>query len=332
MGTTPRPPDQSPAAAGRAERPVVVVGAGIAGVACARTVSEAGLAVRLLDRGRRIGGRMASRRIDDRPVDLGASYFTVADDTFGAVVDRWRREGLAHPWTDTFAVLEQGAEPTTKTGPLRWGAPGGLRSLVEDLAGGLSVERAEVASVVLDDSDGPTVDGAPAAAVVLAMPDPQARRLLPPEAAGLLTRGFEPTLALVAWWQERGWDLDGAFVNGDPAVAWVADDGRRRGDGAPVLVAHSTPDLAARYLDDPASAVPVMAASLARALEIDAPPVGTHLHRWSLAKPTGSREAPFLLTEQGLGVCGDGWGSASKVEGAYLSGVRLGQALLERLA
>lgn len=55
---------------------VVVVGAGIAGVACARELARAGVTVTVLDRGRRVGDRMAARRFDGRPVDLGASYLT----------------------------------------------------------------------------------------------------------------------------------------------------------------------------------------------------------------------------------------------------------------
>ncbi len=313
--------------------PIVVVGAGISGVACARTVAAAGLPVRVVDRGRRIGGRMASRRFGDRPVDTGASYFTVSDDRFRTVVDAWRADGLAQPWTDTFTVLDPGDEPSTKQGPVRWGAAGGLRSLVEDLAAGLEVTTAEVSTV--DPGTGtPRVDGRPASAVVLAMPDPQARRLLPQGSSDLtgLDRAFEPVLALVAWWDERRWDLDGAFVNGDDDLAWIADDGRRRGDDAPVLVAHSTAELAGRHLEDPQAAAPAMTEALVRVLGLAEQPVGTHLHRWSLARPTGTREEPFRLTDAGLGFCGDGWGPVPKVEGAYLSGVRLGDALVARFS
>ena len=121
---------------------VVVVGAGLAGVACARELTEAGLDVRVLDRGHRPGGRMASRRLWGRPTDLGASYFTVDDPGFAAVVDDWSARGLAAPWTDAFTVLGEG-ERRTSTGPVRWGAPGGLRSLVEDLASDLDVEKVD---------------------------------------------------------------------------------------------------------------------------------------------------------------------------------------------
>ena len=185
----------------------------------------------LVDRGRRIGGRMASRRIDDRAVDLGASYLTVSDPVFGAVVDDWQRRGLARPWTDTFAVA--GGEP--KSGPLRWAAPGGLRSLVEDLASGLEVVDATTVREVRRRADGWSVDDRPASAVVLAMPDPQAHRLLGEDLRAELpaAASFEPVLALVATWSQRCWDFDGLFVNDHPSLAWVADDGRRRGDGAP---------------------------------------------------------------------------------------------------
>ncbi|HEY0240073.1 MAG TPA: FAD-dependent oxidoreductase, partial [Friedmanniella sp.] len=224
--------------------PVVVVGAGISGVAAARALTDGGREVVVLDRGRRVGGRMASRRTDGRVVDTGASYFTVSDDRFAAVVEGWRARGLARAWTDTLVAAHEG-DFTPKTGPVRWAAAGGLRSLVEDLATGLDVRRETVERV----GPGPAVDDLPATAVVLAMPDPQAVRLLDPAYAALAARlddPFDPVLALTATWSERSWpDVQGAFVAGDPVLTWVADDGRRRGDGAPVLVAHSTAEFAA---------------------------------------------------------------------------------------
>lgn len=311
--------------------PIIVVGAGISGVACARTVADAGLPVRLIDRGRRIGGRMASRRFGGRPVDMGASYFTVGDDRFAAVVRQWQDAGLARPWTDTFTVLSPGAEPTTTTGPVRWGAPRGLRSLVEALAEPLEVEQAAVAGVTHRDGV-LLVDDRPASAAVLAMTDSQARVLLGEgleDDAAVLTRASEPVIALVAWYAERLWDLDGAFVNNDPDLAWIADDGSRRGDGAPYLVAHSTPALAEPHLEAPQEAGPPMVAALRRLLDLPEP-AGTYVHRWSQARPIGERDAPFHLSDAGLGVCGDGWGPVSKVEGAWLSGNALGEELVRR--
>ena len=306
---------------------IVVVGAGLAGVACARTLQEAGEPVVLIDRGRRIGGRMATRRIDDRVVDLGASYVTVSEPEFGAVVDDWERRGLARPWTDTFAVA--GGEPTT--GPVRWAAPGGLRSLVEDLAAGLEVVDATTVREVRRRADGWWVDERLASAVVLAMPDPQAHRLLEEDLRAELPApaAFEPVLALVATWTQRCWDFKGLFVNDHPSLAWVADDGRRRGDGAPVLVAHSTPAYAADHLADPAAAGPELSRALQEVLGVPAP-VSTFIHRWTFARPARGRAEPYTLTESGLALCGDGWAEKPRVEAAYLSGRAVAEALLAR--
>ena len=312
---------------------VVVVGAGLAGVACAQELRKAGLTVRVLDRGHRPGGRMASRRLWERPTDLGASYLTVTDPEFGSVVDDWSARGLAAPWTDTFCVLGEDG-PRTTSGPTRWGAARGLRSLVEDLAAGLDVEKAELTDL----ADVRRV----ASAIVLAMPDPQARRLCGDHpVVDDLTREWEPVLALAARWDRRTWDdvsptgrFDGAFVNDDPAIGWVADDGRRRGDEAPVLVVHSTPELAARHLSDPTAAAPELVTAVRRLMSLGEP-TDVHVHRWTFARPVGQREASYALVEGPggpIGTCGDGWGPTPKVETAWLSGTRLGRALVERFS
>ncbi|WP_448642426.1 NAD(P)/FAD-dependent oxidoreductase [Geodermatophilus sp. URMC 63] len=309
-----------------------VVGAGIAGVACARTLAAAGVAVRVLDRGRRPGGRMASRTLSGRVTDTGASYLTAADGSpFAGVVADWVARGLARPWTDTFAVAGPDGVERTTSGPVRYAAPGGLRSLVADLATGLDLTQEHAVERV---EPGPRVDGEEVPAAVLALPDPQARRLLPGDLAGRLLgeREWQPSLAVVLGWDERRWpaDLHGAFVHDDPVVEWIADDGDRRGDGAPVLVAHTTGATAAAHLQDPDTAAPVVAAAVRRVLGVDVPPAWTHVHRWTYARPAEPREEPFALAG-GIGVCGDGWRAPSKVESAWTSGHLLGTALAARL-
>ena len=309
---------------------VVVVGAGMSGAACARVLADAGVRVQLRDRGRAAGGRAASRTLHGRRVDHGASYLTARDPRFQEVVDGWTARGLARPWATRFATAGPDGWGTTSDGPVRHGTPGGIRTLVEDLLTGLDVRLATEVQRV---GAGPHVDGDRADAVVLALPDPQAARLLgpdlPAERAAVEGRAWEPVVALVAGFAERCWPFaDGAFVE-HPVLAWVADDGARRGDGAPVLVAHSTGAFAARHLEDPATAVPGMVTALREVLGVPAPQ-WEHVHRWSLARPAGPREEPFHLGDAGVGLCGDGWGSP-RVETAWLSGTLLGEALLDRL-
>ena len=42
---------------------IVIIGAGMSGIACARALRKAGVPVRLIDKGRGIGGRVATRRV-----------------------------------------------------------------------------------------------------------------------------------------------------------------------------------------------------------------------------------------------------------------------------
>jgi len=309
----------------------VVVGGGISGIACARALADRGAEVRVLDRGRRLGGRMGGRTLGGRPVDLGASYLTVGHDSpFAPVVADWVDRGLARPWTDTFAVAGAGGIERTTSGPLRYGTPGGLRGLVADLATGLDVQ-VERAVTTVGASGAPSVDGEPAAAVVLAMPDPQAARLLDPGSgvAGALDTGsWQPALAVALGFADRRWpaDLHGVFVHDSAVLDWIADDGDRRGDGAPVLVAHTTPGFAAEHLADPDLAAPAVAAAVRALLGVVEEPEWSHVHRWSFARPTAPRQAPFALAD-GIGLCGDGWSAPSRVESAWRSGDALGRAL-----
>ena len=312
---------------------VAVVGAGIAGAACAKALARAGVEVRVLDRAGAAGGRLASRAIGGRQVDLGASYLTARDERFVAVVDGWVARGLARPWTDSFSVARPEGLGEAEAGPVRYGAPHGLRSLVVDLLADVPVE---LGTSVAHAGPGPTVDGTAYDAVVLAMPDPQAERLLDAglavERRAVAGRRWEPVLALAAGWDERRWDagFDGCFVQDDEVLGWIADDGRRRSDGAPVLVAHSTSPCAERHLAQPENATADLLAAVRRVLGVSVEPSWTHVQRWSFARPAEPREQPFHLGAARVGLCGDGWGSP-RVETAWLSGHLLGLELAQRL-
>ena len=325
------------------QRPrAVVVGAGIGGVSCALELQRAGVAVTVRDRARHPGGRMAVRlaQLPSGPhtVDVGASYFTVRDEAFAAVADGWRRAGLAREWTDTFHLAGGDGLRGTTTGPQRWAASNGLRSLVARLAERLPVELDRPVSAVRPAGRAVSVDGERVDAAVLAMPDPQAARVLPEELSAELglggRRDWAPVLAVWTGWQKRWWpDLDGAFVEDSAVLTWVCDDGRRRGDGAPVLVAHTTPIVAAGNLDRPEDVLPAVLAELPVVLGTARPdpPHLLDVHRWSFAKPLHQHAEAFGLHPAMIGVCGDGWGPQARVEQAFGSGRALGRELARRL-
>jgi renalase len=330
--------------------PVIVVGGGISGVACARRLHDAGLPVRLLERGHRLGGRMASRteQVNGREhaVDIGAPYFTVREPRFAEVVAGLESAGLARRWTDTFTLAGPRGRTGDTTGPQRWSSTRGLRRLVEALAVGLDVRlETEVTRIDTGPTGRPVVDGEPAAAVVLAMPDPQAARLLPADLAeqlGVNDQDWLPVLTVWAAWPQRWWSaFDAIFVADSEVLSWVADSGRSRADGAAVLVAHTSNDFAARYVRgraDPASAIEPVLDELRHVIGGRhghvPPPEWERVHRWSLASARQPHPEPFRLVDRAggpIGVCGDAWGPRSRVEQAWSSGDGLAELLINRL-
>jgi len=325
----------------------VVIGGGISGLACATELVKSGQAVSVRDRGRRLGGRMASRRLrdtgtawDGRVVDYGASYFTAKDPQFRLQVQRWMDLGLAQEWTDAFAVWDTDAMAGVRQGPMRYRATGGLRTLVEDLANQLDEVQFqfpnEVGSIELQ-SDQLLVDGEAFDTVAICAPGPQAARLLDPslQLPQLQEIAWEPVIAVWMVFDDRRWaELDGVFVNGNPVLTWIADDGRRRGDDAPVLVAHVHPLHAVRHLDDPQAVIPETIAAVRRILQIADYPDFAQAHRWSLARPIRALDEPYAIhPETGeciLGFAGDAFAAGPRVESAWLSGRALGRALAER--
>jgi len=284
---------------------VVVVGAGIAGLACARELVDAGVPARVVERSGVVGGRLASEFLGGRWADTGAAYLTADDPAFLGRLRTWRIDGLARPWTDTFRG--QHGPPA-----LRWSAPGGLRSLAADLARGLDVTLGTEVTAL------PRAD-----AVVLAMPGPQALRIADLPAAR--QQGWSPSVTAVLTYPERVWpDFGGAFVNDHPVLTTVCDDGDRRGDRAPVLVAHSTATFAREHAGDEPAAE--MAKAVAELLGLAAAPEVTIRH-WPYAQPRPGHG--WYAARGDVYLCGDAFGRP-RVQTAWLSGRAVARALLHK--
>ena len=117
---------------------IAVIGAGMAGVTCARTLAQAGHQVTIFEKNQTIGGRMARRNSPFGAFDTGAQYFTVRDPRFERALQTV--PGLCKPWSaNTVRVLDaQGRvtesdlppqeahwvpAPTMDALPRHWAAP-----------------------------------------------------------------------------------------------------------------------------------------------------------------------------------------------------------------
>lgn len=163
---------------------VLVVGAGAAGLAAARTLADRGHAVTVVDKARGVGGRIATRRLDDGlPYDHGALLFEPVTDLFRRRLLAWEAEGLVErigPGDEAFR------------------ARGGATALARSLARGLDVRLGAKAVALADDGAALRLDledGEPlrAGAVVLTPPVPQSLDLL---SRGGLSEGLPRELAV----------------------------------------------------------------------------------------------------------------------------------------
>jgi predicted NAD/FAD-dependent oxidoreductase len=122
-----------------------VVGAGLAGLAAAAHLEGGGRRVVVVDKGRSVGGRLATRRVGGAVLDHGAQFFTVRSDAFRTEVDRWLVAGVVHEWCRGFDEVGDGHP--------RYAAIGGLNRVAKHLAAPLTDVRTgvQVTGVAPDD-------------------------------------------------------------------------------------------------------------------------------------------------------------------------------------
>lgn len=322
----------------------IVVGAGVSGLIAARTVQANGARVLVLDKGRGVGGRLATRRTDSGVFDHGAQFFTTRDPQFRLLVEAWEAAGIVRPWTTGFAL----ADGTYKRdGEIRFCGINGMTAIPKHLAQGLDVRlkarvscvQTEEAGWVVKTEVGERFSGR---ALLLTPPVPQTLQLL---AAGnvplpeqirrnLEQINYAPCLVVLA--QLAGVSLipspGGLWFAGEP-IAWMADNrlkGVSPGKGAAITI-HAGPQFSQAHWATPEAEVTATLLAVA-APWLGSVPVQTQLHRWRYSLPLRVYPERCLVWREPapLVFAGDAFGGP-RVEGAILSGLAAGGALSEIL-
>ena len=331
---------------------VAVIGAGIAGAACARALTLAGHSVHVFDKSRGPGGRMATRRVEwvDRQglacttrFDHGAFGITARSAAFQAFVDEATRMGGLAGWAPKLAA---GSLPREESGPLYVPVPD-MPSLCRGLLGGVAatwsfaVDGLHRSTLGWQVAAGSERHHAPFDALVLALPPAQAAPLLGPHRSDWARQAsLAPMLPC--------WTLMGVADAPDPGLGWDlarppegplacvlrndARPGREPVPGQAHWVVHARAGWSRQHLEQPTAWVQqqmqdALAESLGRRVDWH----HCTVHRWRYAQPQASRlaraESYWWDAAQGLGVCGDFLGGCG-VEGAWLSARALAAQLL----
>jgi predicted NAD/FAD-dependent oxidoreductase len=305
----------------------LIVGAGLTGLTAAGRLQELGYEVTLVDKARRAGGRLATRRIGTRLLDSGAQFFTHRSKEFSSAVDEWKRRGLVHEWTRGFLNTEL---HSAEDGHPRYAASGGMNSIAQHLATGFNVEcECPVRAIRLEgkhwrvESETRTWI---AESVILTPPVPQSLALLTAvdlQGLGeLQTLEYDRCLSLLS--AVRGLQLPapGAMqlTEGEP-LRWIADNSAKGLSAEPGLTLHASPAYSSWNWE--ASSEEITAELVAAARRLIGPfhVEDSYLHRWKFSRPIRQHPQRALLghTEPQLVFAGDTFGEP-RVEGAYLSG------------
>jgi renalase len=323
---------------------VLIVGAGLAGLAAARKLADYGRAVTVIDKGRGGGGRLATRRImkDGRTaiLDHGAQFFTVRDPRFAAQVAAWQQDGAAHEWSRGFAAP---GKPYMPDGHPRYIGSPGMTALAKHLARGLDVRTGIRAAAVSGYPDrwkvilehGEALD---AGALILTPPMPQSLALLDSggvalecaQRAALQSLTYEPCIALLVTLKGPSRIPEpGGLQNPGNGIAWMADNQRKGiSPEATGVTIHADADFSRQYWERDDETV--QQTLLAAAQEwLGAPALLREVKRWRYAKPEAVYPEPCLMTHSRppLILAGDIFGGP-RVEGAFLSGWNAAEALL----
>lgn len=319
-----------------------VVGSGMAGIACAQALREAGRDVIVFDKGRGPGGRVASRRIEGATFDHGAQFIRPRDAGFNDWLHKLSDAGSAARWNLPEHAGTSEAGPHT---PVWVGTPD-MNALLAELSESLNVVQSTNIQALTRSREGwvlTTSRGGqlgPFGSLVVTIPAPQAIGLIAPvvgeEFSALNDVTYAPCMTAMAAFETALDDIPDAARQTSPSqgsgtlpadgpIGWIARTNSKPGRGHPLdaWVIQANPEWSSAHADDEK---PAIAAALFEAFRNQFPsagrqqPVYLEGHRWRYALVTNPVGSPCLADKTiGLAVAGDGL-IGPRVEAAFLSG------------
>jgi hypothetical protein len=314
---------------------IAVIGAGLSGLVFANTLGDAAQ-IRLFEKSRGYGGRMATRRHEGFQFDHGAQFFTARSKSFQSFLEPCLEAGVVTRWDARFVEIDSdgisGRRIWNGEHPHYVGVPGMNalgRALGEklDIVLDTPVDKicGEAGDWRLHDLEGRDLGRFDW--VVTSVPAGQVAALMPVEFSHLgavegcsmpgcyaLMLGFSEPLSL---------EWDAALVR-NGAISWISVDNSKPGrvDGTSLLVQSSNQWAEANMNRTDRYVVSQLMVETSRVTGQDfSRAEHIALHRWRYANPGQRRGARSLIdSRQRLAAIGD-WCIRGRVESAFQSGV-----------
>ncbi len=326
---------------------VLIIGAGLSGLMAAHTLQDSGYSVQLIDKGRSVGGRLATRRVGEGGLaDHGAQFFTVRTDTLRGYVDKWLEDDLVYVWGTGWS--DGSLKTTAGDGYPRYVARGGMNKLAKHLAEGLDIQvNRRITSLQLANEQWTLIDGDANAyngrGLLMTPPMPQSLELLnastvkldSSDLADLQKIQFGPCLCGIH-------EIDGNIILPEPGavqnfrndIYWVASNEDKGISKLNVVTTHASAKYSRQNWDAPeADIIAELESAVTPYLEDGSTIKNTQLKKWRYSVPLTTYPKEYLMAKglPNLAFAGDAFGGRGRVEGAFLSGISAGNALIESL-
>ena len=334
--------------------PILIIGAGLSGLAAAQTLHTLGEPVFVVEKARGPGGRMSTRHepLGKSAVsfDHGAQFLRAHDAGFRQVMDAWERDRWIAPWRGHFVRIEgQTLEP--EEGRLRYAPGPGMNRICQEYADRLkdrvqyqtriTALRADGERVMAFTEDGATI-GTFRAAICTA-PGPQSAQLLqgfrPALAKAAASSVYAPCLAAMVAFAERP-TVEWCAANVENGtLGYVAEDNARPGHQQPLgpsrWILHASTNWSREHIEeDPEVFAPLMLEAFGQLPGVEGVDQPVHLrgHRWrfALVEKTTTDSTPQVEGTPPVAIAGD-WCEGPRVEAAWCSGVRAASAIRKAL-
>ena len=328
-----------------AEGPIAIIGAGLAGAACARALREAGRDAVLFDKGRGAGGRLSTRQAETPSgtacIDHGAQFLAARGEAFTALMEEARAAGSAAPWEGRLVSIDRAGNVEPLREETRWTGTPGMNAIVKTALSGFEVRFGARATklkggpgrwrVVLEEGG----EEGPFAAIAVTIPPEQMIDLFARSNADFAEQIAEAKEAVLGPCQAVMLQCDPGFDPGFDAaklygggVTWMARTLSKPGrNGAESWVLHASTNWSRVHLEDSPEAV-IRALTEEVHVRFGMPlPGWAAAHRWRYALSEKSPGTPFALDETGTVGCGGDWRLGGRAELAWDSGLALGEVL-----
>ena len=345
---------------------VAIVGAGVSGLICARTLEDMGLDVDIFEKSKGLGGRAATRRTESGiAMDHGAPFFETKSNRWNRFAESWEQDQVVLRWQPRLGIWSQ-SDPSGSLARFEsansklWVGQSGMNRLGKHLGQGLHVRfQATVESLkrngnawtlagsqLSQDGVRSSFESGPYDCVVMAIPAPGVAAMVPSDCSWKSIadqQKMEPVWAVLVEF-EQPWQipLDAISLKHHGCLDWISRESSKPNRVAsatqtPAVDAwtiHATHSWTQVHLECKPEEVAQLLLDALVPLSSEVVPkvLRWQAHRWRYAQPsrTGPQRpdgaACLWDTDTYLGACGD-WILPSESRGVLGRSLGLSGAL-----